>query len=110
MRMPSFPLFLLFFFLGFLVIISHAAPEGTDDRKFISPSLGFSYTYPLELIRNTQDFRARLKAKESSSKEDVVFSGRVAHPRSFLPTSPRMRVPVIYQDVVPTGARLMGGA
>lgn len=57
-------------------VLSAQSDQKSSDtlRTFTSDAFGFSFTYPLQLIRNTGDFRSKLNAPKNPERGIVLFS------------------------------------
>jgi hypothetical protein len=62
----------------------HKTIQPGSDRTYTSPAFGFSYTYPIQLIRNTADFRHKLGPHIKGQRTTLVLFSAYETPSSTI--------------------------
>lgn len=88
--------------LGSSVVGSHAQERNpTSLRTYTSTTYGFSYSYPMQLVPNSQDFHKRTRPSEKGYRQSVVLFSAFETPT---PGKIRDGVVIMYDDVALYGA------
>ena len=99
-------MFVLAMSLFFFVLGAHSGPQSSDSlTTYTNDDLGFSYTYPLQLVPNTTSFRRTLNARVTHQEQGIVLVLLSAFEAPIFGKA-REGVVITAEDVAPNGGNL----